>query len=293
MAGRNRYDFKDIKKKGREWIKSTMNLLPREEHPNALSQSSFTGRRHFTREIMAERLLAALRIIHSQADFIELLDEEAMELKSNLIARQTHVIEAQKELIEAKNSQLQELSDSVVSSVGKTVQTQLQSYSDAVQVQAARNGSGNAINQSVLKTVVKNVVAEEDRSRNLIIYGLAEDEEENIGEKVEAVFSELSEKPKCEANRIGKVGQHRPRPVKVSVSNSSVVTQILTKCRNLRNIDRFKDVFISPDRTKEERDERRDLVKQLKLKRTAEPDKHFSIKKGQIICSTGDDNIVN
>ena len=44
---------------------------------------------------MTERLLTALRIIHSQAD----LDEEAMEVKSNLIARQTHVIEAHKELI--------------------------------------------------------------------------------------------------------------------------------------------------------------------------------------------------
>ena len=47
--------------------------------------------------------------------FHRILKEEAMELKSNLIARQNHVIEAQKELIEAKNSQLQELLDSVVS----------------------------------------------------------------------------------------------------------------------------------------------------------------------------------
>ena len=209
--------------------------------------------------------------------FHRILKEEAMELKSNLIARHYHVIEAQKELIEAKNSQLQELLDSVVSSVGKTVQNQLQSYSDAVQVHAARNGSRDVLNLSVLKTVVKKVVTKEDKSRDLIIHGLAEDEEEQTGEKVKAVFSQLSEKPKFEANRNGKVGQHRPQPVKVSVSNSSVVTQTLTKCRNLINIDRFKDVFISPDRTKEELDEHRNLVKRLKLKRTAEPDKHYSI----------------
>ena len=84
MVGRNRYDFKDIKNKSREWIKSMMNLLPREEHPNALFQSSFTGRRDITREIMADggAFVACLQIIHSQANFIELLKEEAMELKS-------------------------------------------------------------------------------------------------------------------------------------------------------------------------------------------------------------------
>ena len=42
------------------------------------------------------------------------------------------------------------------------------------------------------------MIAEEDRSKNLIIYGLAEDEEETIGEKFKAVFSELSEKSKFE-----------------------------------------------------------------------------------------------
>ena len=73
----------------------------------------------------------------------------------------------------------------------------------------------------------------------------------------------------------------------------TILAHYIRLIKILFQLDNIPNIFISPDRTKEERDERRDLVKQLKLKRTAEPDKHFSIKKGQIICSTGDDNIVN
>ena len=67
-----------------------------------------------------------------------------------------------------------ELKETVVLSVGVTLQKQLKSYSEAVQGQSL-NGSGNMLNQSILKSVVKDVVAEEDRSRNLLIFGILEE----------------------------------------------------------------------------------------------------------------------
>jgi len=56
--------------------------------------------------------------------------------------------------------------------------------------------------QKKLKNVVKDVVAEEDRSRNLMVFGLEEEPGEQISEKVSQVLLQLGEKPIIEASRI-------------------------------------------------------------------------------------------
>ena len=56
--------------------------------------------------------------------------------------------------------------------------------------------------------------------------------------------------------------------------------QILNKAKDLRHSYNFKYVLISPDHTLEQREVHRENVKQLKTKRTAEPDKRYYIKDG-------------
>ena len=141
------------------------------------------------------------------------------------------------------------------------------------------------MDQNTLKTVVKNVVEEEDRSKNFLIFGLPEDPKEQISSKVNEVLQELGENTKVEAFRIGlKAKKQTPRPVKVSVSNTIVVTKILSRARKLRDSQRFKMVFISPDRTPDQRAAHRELVERLKLKKTEEPQMRHYIRGGQI-CS--------
>ena len=65
------------------------------------------------------------------------------------------------------------------------------------------------------------------------------------------------------------------RPLKVSVSTSTVVAQILSKASKLRSCEEFKLVSVSPDRTTEQRDKHRKLVKQLKTRGNDQPDKRF------------------
>ena len=99
-------------------------------------------------------------------------------------------------------------------------------------------------------------------------------------------LARLGERPKIEANRMGlKVKNQNPRPVKVSVSSSIIVAQILRRAKNLRDSENYKTVFINPDRTLEQRSAHRELVKQLKLKRNQEKDKRHYIKNGQIYSS--------
>ena len=91
-------------------------------------------------------------------------------------------------------------------------------------------------NPASLRKVVKSVVQEEDRSKNVIIFGLQERKGENIEERVEEILQDIGLKPKLQAVRVGKVSKEMTkRPVKVSFSSSSLVYEALRQARKLRH----------------------------------------------------------
>ncbi len=82
-----------------------------------------------------------------------------------------------------------------------------------------------------------------------------------------------------EACRVGfKKDNKAIRPVKVTVSSAMIVNQILSKARNLKEVQELKMVFMCPDRSLEQRKVQRLLVADLKKKKKEEPDKRFFIK---------------
>jgi len=68
----------------------------------------------------------------------------------------------------------------VKSAVQDTVKSKMKSYSQAV-VQSSPNAT---ITEESLKKAVQKVVSEEDRSRNVIIFGLSQIDEEHLTERV-------------------------------------------------------------------------------------------------------------
>ena len=95
----------------------------------------------------------------------------------------------------------------------------------------------------------------------------------------------LDKKPKIEASRLGKKrSDSATRPVKVSLPSPFIVQQILSKSKNLRDNDKFRTVFWSPDRTLAQRTQHKELVDQLKIKKTQESQKRHFIKGGKV-CS--------
>ena len=109
------------------------------------------------------------------------------------------MIGLQEELIESGNNQLRELKDTVIASVGATIQTELKSCSEAVQASEMWHSSfenRTLLDQNDLKSIVKDVVAEEDRSRNILIFGFVVEPEEKIITKVENVLKVLGGKIK-------------------------------------------------------------------------------------------------
>ncbi len=65
------------------------------------------------------------------------------------------------------------------------------------------------------------------------------------------------------------------------MGSDSVALELLSKSKNLKDT-KFCMVFIEPDRNKEEREERRKLVQDLKQKRKDNPGLRFYIRNNSI-----------
>ena len=110
----------------------------------------------------------------------------------------------------------------------------------------------------------------------MVMFGVSEDGGQSLDEKINLVFADIDEKPRFEAVRLGTKKKNIIRPVKVSLSSSTIVQQILRKSRSLSRSANHKTVFLAPDRSAEDRAKQRTLVSELKRKKLDEPNKrHF------------------
>ena len=139
-----------------------------------------------------------------------------------------------------------------------------------------------AVCEEKLKTVVRDVMGEENSGKKLIIHGISEDAEECLSEKVLTVSESLGLKPCVEVSRIGRnVREQSQRPVKVVFSNSTSAQQVLSKSSNLRLTRQFKSVYVSPDRNYDKRKLHKELVLELKKKKSELPQFNHYINKWQ------------
>jgi hypothetical protein len=284
LARSRHYKFDELESDGAEWLKaacSLVNVTP--GLAGNVSHTSFLNRPAITKDVLAKYLADSMKLVNRQNMLISHLREQAQVLKTNVITCQDSVITLQNELIGAKDQQLHALQTAVVATVEDTVKTEIQSYSEAIKASQPQIISSAAISEDSVKSLVKQVVAEEDRSRNLMMFCLAESNDEQLCDEVNKVFEQLGEKPKIEVCRLGKKSSST-RPVKVTLSSSTFVQQILSKARNLRQSEDFKHIFLSPDRSVEERALHKQLVMDLKKKKEEEPGKRHFIKGGQL-CS--------
>ena len=233
------------------------------------------------KQILSSWIVDAVDLVRRQSSQMYLLKEIIECFKTEALADKEKVIRLQGQLLVQKEEQVQLLKMSVKETVQTTVESGIRSYSAAVQQNSA---SGTVCNSNTLKKVMKSVAAEEDRSKNLIVFGLKEEEEEQLPALVTAVLEEIGEKPHFEATRVGwkRPGSTAIRPVKITVPSSTAVHQILMKTGRLR--ETHKDVWICPDRSSEERATRKQLVTDLKKKRAEQTHLDHYIRYGKV-CS--------
>ena len=204
------------------------------------------------------------------------------EQNHKIIDSQETIIDLQAKVINNRDTELATLKNTVeeeLKSVQATVQSEMKSYSSVL----SRTCSA-ALSQKKLKSAVKSAAEEEDRHRNVVIYGVGEDDGEILEEKASKIFQEVGEKPMVkDCCRIGKKKGEMPRPVKLCLRSSDIVQQVLRKARLLREKVGYSTVYICPDRTVQERRAYKKLLEELKTKRKAEPGKFFSIRNNKVV----------
>ena len=170
-----------------------------------------------------------------------------------------------------------------MASVQSAVKTEIRSWSEI----AGQKTAQQPISTARIKEAVKSAVIEEDKSRNLLIFGKPE---VNINEDVATTVSEIllaiGEKPHLvECRRIGArgaEGQDKQRPIKVKLSSSDAVLSVLRNRSALKNSTANKSTFLGPDRTPEERLAHKKLVECMRRKMDNEPESYHYIRGGVI-----------
>ena len=274
-------DLDDIVGRGARWFTDVKRQL-KVEHDCEMTSDKFSVP---SKAVLSRWLADGRDVMRRQCDMMENMKEMIELLKTEALADKEKVIRLQSELLERKEEQLKKLQSTVQTTVQDTVQLQMQSYSDALKTPTT---PPEAVNPEIFRKVVKDVITNEDRSKNLMVFGLAEEDGEQLDEKISNVFLEIGEKPQLAAVRLRRRSEEKNgtlcRPVKVTLSSSTAVQQILSRARLLKQTEKLKMVYVSPDRTPEERSARRLLVEERKTKQREDTTRNFFIKGGKV-CS--------
>ena len=200
---------------------------------------------------------------------------------AELLDAQKKIISLQSELLECKEEKLDSVKTVVQSSVCETVEKEMKTFSSVVQSGCKEK----PISQTLLKKVIQDVVTTEDRSKNVMVFGLSEEDNEDVTTKVNELLSAIGEKPRTDVCRVGKKNSDgKPRPVKVVTSSRTVAEQLLLKGKRLKLLEKYKRVFVNPDRSPEQREQRRELVKEVKRLTEDDKEKRHFIRNGKV-CS--------
>ena len=217
---------------------------------------------------LASMLDRSVELLRSASADLDCMKREQLESQSKLL-------KVQDELSVKKSDQLD--------AVKNTVEEKMSSCAVVVK----KNSGTNKVSQKEVKKAVKCAINESDREYNVIMFNVEEQEEEDPSENYDvdtaldimnsAGLVAVEGEGRYTVERIGTFDKDKNRPLKVKFDFKSMAFSLLAKAKNLKDSEEYGQVFIVPDRSREERIEHRKLVEQLKLIRTQNPEKRCYI----------------
>ena len=185
------------------WVNMVKQKLNVKEEDN-LKHGVFNSS-SITKTTLAHWTGEAREIMTRQAGLISKLQDVIELMKTEALADKAAVIRFQSDLLKSKDAELQSMKTAVQETVQTSVQAGIKTYSSAV---ASNISTAPVFTPDILKKAVRAAIVEEDRSKNLLVFGLTEKEGGNIEQAVSDLFLELGEKPRIQAvNRLGRKGQ--------------------------------------------------------------------------------------
>lgn len=242
-----------------------------------VTELSQSGLMKTTKDTLANLVFSLAGVLSKSGGVLRAAAVKIEVLKSDQILNQKTVIKLQDEILQSNDKQ--------ADAVRATVKTEIRSFSDVV----SQNCS-DRITPKKLQSVVKSAVNSEERSRSVMVFGLPEGEVVQgktvyVDDQMDKLLCNFDYKPRMrECYRVGIQKPGFTRPVRVTLTSPDAVAEILKESKRLKGSPVYSMVFISPDRTPEERAARRKLVDALKKKVQEQPDKHHYIRSGTV-CS--------
>ena len=194
-------------------------------------------------------------------------------------------IKTQNELIQCKSGKL--------TSVKETVKTEMKLFTDVVK----NNTVASEISPAKIKMAVKSAITEDDRSKNFIIFGAPEElecEEQEMNERslVGDIFGFMKFKERPNITNIERVGVKKSdstrRPIKVTMRDPEIVREILSRAKVLKSVDvegynfNYNKLYLSPDRSQDERISRQKLVQEMKERIKKDSSKKYYIRNNKV-----------
>ena len=229
-----------------------------------------------TKNTLANAIVNLVSVLNTAHSVLKCASVRIEELQSECIDKQKSVISLQEELIQNKNEE--------ATAVQSAVTSEIKSWADIV----SKTGSKTAVTAQTIQRAVKTAIGEDQRYKNIVVFGLQEAANEDLCGNVKQMLQQCTDGKVSAIKDCVRIGADRSaecRPVKVSLESREAVVRVLSNAKLLRQTSLYKSVFISPDRTVEERAARKKLVSQLKEKMASEPELYHFIQNGQILST--------
>ena len=211
---------------------------------------------------------------------VEDSERKLLDIQEELIVSQRSLVEAQGHLVKLQ-CELLEKRDKEITAVQSTAEEEIKTFSSVL-----KKSCDTALAPKRISTAISS--ATEDRMSNVIVHGLLDcrsETKDDLEILVKPLFDCMGE---CTTDvwgmeRLGRYKEGTERPVKLRLSGRHFRDLILSRKSSLMKSEDYKDIYISPDRSQEERDERRKLVTELKERKEAAPGKTFGIRGGRVV----------
>ena len=147
----------------------------------------------------------------------------------------------------------------------------------------------------VVKEDVEEALEIERRKMNLVIHGLPDiDAEQDIDQVAAILCNGLHmdyDRNVSSMMRIWKLDVNKPRPLRIVIKSLDGKKEILSRAKDLKNVDTFKRMFISPDLTRRQQKVDKELRTELKKFRE-QGEGSAKIKYGKIVKNINGKEVV-
>ena len=198
-----------------------------------------------------------------------------------------HTVEFVEQKTEKKLEEIKTCIMEKIKSSNKTTEKQIEEKmkSYATVAASSENGKNNSNDNTNLREVVKSVrhaeLVEEHnkkfRSKNIIIHGVLESNDENHDQQFvtnlsKDIHSSITIK---HIARLGEPNEGKNRPIKVTLDSEDEKFKLFGNLSALRGIEKYKGMCVTEDLTQQERKQFKELANAAKAKNQENPEEEY------------------